>query len=482
MNVFGEYNFDEIGIKINEPKTIDVDFDSPFELFKGIYSNYSSAFLLESMESDSGLARYSVLGFNPVATFRSKGNLLEIEHDGKKEEIEVKNPFDEIKKINSKSTGKGFNGGFVGYVSYEAVRHFEPVDINEGYYPDFEFGLFLDGVIFDRIRNKCEYVTLGENRLEEILEISKEDYEIDDLTFKEKNHYFTQEEYEEMVRKTKERIRAGEIFQGVISNAVEYELKGNKLSFYEKLRKINPSPYMYHLKLGEREIIGSSPEMLVRVENRKVETFPIAGTRPRGSNTLEDEKLQRELLADDKERAEHLMLVDLARNDVGKVSEFGSVHVPEYMGIKKFSHVQHIVSKVQGKLRDDKTAVDAFKAMFPAGTLSGAPKIRAMEIINELEGIPRGPYAGAVGYFSLNGNADFAITIRTMVCEGNTGRIQAGAGIVHDSVPENEYHECENKAGALLKALEVSGDSISNDSNSGSKCSSSTIKSGDEIE
>ena len=483
MNVFGEYNFDEIGIKINEPKTIDVDFDSPFELFKGIYSNYSSAFLLESMESDSGLARYSVLGFNPVATFRAKGNLLEIEHEGKKEEIEVKNPFDEIKKINSKNTGKkGFNGGLVGYVSYESVRHFEPVDINEGHYPDFEFGLFLDGVIFDRIRNKCEYVTLGENRLEEILEISKEDYEIDDLTFKEKNHYFTQEEYEEMVRKTKERIRAGEIFQGVISNAVEYELKGNKLSFYEKLRKINPSPYMYHLKLGEREIIGSSPEMLVRVENRKVETFPIAGTRPRGSNTLEDEKLQSELLADEKERAEHLMLVDLARNDVGKVSEFGSVHVPEYMGIKKFSHVQHIVSKVQGKLRDDKTAVDAFKAMFPAGTLSGAPKIRAMEIINELEGIPRGPYAGAVGYFSLNGNADFAITIRTMVCEGNTGRIQAGAGIVHDSVPENEYHECENKAGALLKALEVSGDSISNDSNSGSKCSSSTIKSGDEIE
>ena len=210
---------------------------------------------------------------------------------------------------------------------------------------------------------------------------------------------------------------------------------------------------MYHLKIGEREIIGSSPEMLVRVENRMVETFPIAGTRKRGKTPLEDKKLEKELLEDEKERAEHLMLVDLARNDVGKVSEFGTVTVPEYMDVKKFSHVQHIVSHVQGRLQKDKTAVDAFESMFPAGTLSGAPKIRAMEIIDELENKPRGPYAGAVGYFSLNGNADFAITIRTMVCDGNHAKIQAGAGIVHDSIPLEEYYEGENKAGALLSAL-----------------------------
>lgn len=452
MNVFGDYS-----IKLNKPKSTDLNFDSPFELFKNIYNNYSSAFLLESMESDSGLARFSVIGFKPEAIIRAKGNVLEIEREGQIEEFDVKNPFDEIRKLTSVSTGKkGFQGGLVGYVSYEAARHFLPIKLQKGEKPDFEFGLFLDGIIFDRIRNRCEYVTLGENRLDEIERISKEEYHVERLKYKEKGHYFSKQEYESMVLETKEKILAGEIFQGVISNASEYELSGNKLSFYENLRKINPSPYMYHLKLGENEIIGSSPEMLVRVENKMIETFPIAGTRKRGKTVFEDNNLEKELLNDEKERAEHLMLVDLARNDVGRVSEFGTVQVPVYMDVKKFSHVQHIVSHVQGKLKADKSAVDAFEAMFPAGTLSGAPKIRAMEIIDEFESIPRGPYAGAVGYFSLNGNADFAITIRTMVCEGNHAKIQAGAGIVHDSVPEEEYYESENKAGALLNALNSS--------------------------
>jgi anthranilate synthase component 1 len=449
VNVFGEYN-----LKINEPVSTDLEFDSPFELFKNLYSNYSSTFLLESMESDSGLARFSVLGFKPEAILRARDNVLEIEKEGYIQEIEVKNPFDEIRKLTSQASGKkGFRGGLVGYVSYEAARHFQPIDLTPGEMPDFEFGLFLDGIIFDRIKNRCEYVTLGENRLEEIKEISRENYSIEGIDFKEKNQHFSKSQFEDMVIEVKERIIAGEVFQDVISNAKEYELKGNKLSFYESLRKINPSPYMYHLKIGEREIIGSSPEMLVRVEDEMVETFPIAGTRKRGKTRYEDEQLKKELLEDKKERAEHLMLVDLARNDVGKVSEFGTVTVPEYMGVKKFSHVQHIVSRVQGKLKSGKTAVDAFESMFPAGTLSGAPKIRAMEIIDELEDKPRGPYAGAVGYFSLNGNADFAITIRTMVCNANSGKIQAGAGIVHDSIPEEEYYEGENKAGALLSAL-----------------------------
>ncbi len=453
MNVFGDFK-----IRINEPKSIKLNFDSPFELFKKIYNNYPHAFLLESMESDSGMARFSVLGFKPVATLKAKGNILEIEKDGDKQEIDVENPFDEIKKIISSGNGKkGFRGGLVGYVSYESVRHFEPIEIKDGVYPDFEFGLFLDGIIFDRIRNKCEYVTLNEDRSEEIKNISKEDAEIDGISFKENGHHFSKDKFEDMVLQAKEKIKAGEIFQSVISNARKYTIKGNKLSFYERLRNINPSPYMYHLKLDNREIIGSSPEMLVRVENRMMETYPIAGTIKRGANQLEDELLQKELLADEKERAEHLMLVDLARNDVGKVSKFGSVKVHDYMGIKKFSHVQHIFSRVTGKLNDNKTSVDAFKAMFPAGTLSGAPKIRAMEIIDKLEEIPRGPYGGAVGYFSLNGNADFAITIRTMVCDGNQAKIQAGAGIVHDSIPENEYYECENKASALINALRGTG-------------------------
>ncbi len=452
VNVFGEFK-----MKINEPKTIKLNFDSPFELFKNIYNNYPHSFLLESMESDNGMARFSVLGFKPTATLKAHGNVLEIEKDGEKEEIDTNNPFDEIKKLTSSSNGKkGFRGGLVGYVSYESVRHFEPVEINEGPYPDFEFGLYLDGIIFDRIRNKCEYVTLNEDRSKEIINISKEEHELDEISFKENGHHFSKEKFEDMVLQAKEKIKAGEIFQSVISNARKYTIKGNKLSFYEKLRNINPSPYMYHLKLDNREIIGSSPEMLVRVENRMIETFPIAGTVKRGTNHYDDLKLQKELLADEKERAEHLMLVDLARNDVGKVSKFSSIKVPDYMGIKKFSHVQHIFSRVTGELNDDKTAVDAFSAMFPAGTLSGAPKIRAMEIIDELEGIPRGPYGGAVGYFSLNGNADFAITIRTMVCDGDQAKIQAGAGIVHDSVPEKEYYESENKASALVNALQGS--------------------------
>ncbi|MCE5214809.1 MAG: anthranilate synthase component I [Methanobacterium sp.] len=449
MNVFGE-------LEIKEIKTTNLDFKSPFELFKNIYQNHPYAFLLESMESDSGMARFSVLGFEPAAKIKAYGNVLEIEKNGEKNEFDVENPFDEIKKLTTSSyQKKGFRGGLVGYVSYEAVKHFEPVQVQESPYPDFEFGLYLDGIIFDKIRNKCQYVTLDEDKSNYIKDIAKNEYEIDLINFKEKGYYFSKEKFKDMVLQAKKKIKDGEIFQSVISNARKFEIKGNKLSFYEKLRMINPSPYMYHLKLDQREIIGSSPEMLVRVEKGKVETFPIAGTAKRGITASEDQKIQKNLLSDEKEKAEHLMLVDLARNDLGKVSNFGSVQVPVYMGIKKFSHVQHIFSKVTGDLKAKNTAVDAFRAMFPAGTLSGAPKIRAMEIINELEGIPRGPYGGAVGYFSLNGNADFAITIRTMVCDGDQAKIQAGAGIVHDSVPDKEYMECENKANALLDALKI---------------------------
>ncbi|MBC7097049.1 MAG: chorismate-binding protein, partial [Methanobacteriales archaeon] len=275
---------------------------------------------------------------------------------------------------------------------------------------------------------------------------------------KDKGRIFSKDQYEEMVLRTKERINKGEIFQAVISNAHNYKIKGDKLHFYEALRKVNPSPYMYHLKLGEREIIGSSPEMLVRVENRAVETFPIAGTRPRGSNEKEDKKIAAELLSDEKELAEHLMLVDLARNDIGKISKYGSVKVKEYMSIKKFSHVQHILSHVKGELRKDKTAIDALSSVFPAGTVTGAPKIRAMEVIDEIETTPRGAYAGALGYFSLNGNADFAITIRSLITQGTQGKIQAGAGIVYDSIPEKEFLECENKAKALLYSLKMAGE------------------------
>ena len=449
MNVFGNIKLN------NKPKRIKLSYDSPFDVFKGVYAHCESSFLLESMESDGGLSRYSVIGFEPLIILRAFGNILQIDEGGEIREIDVDNPFDIIKDLNGKFNGqKGFQGGLVGYVSYEASRHFEPVSLKVGEYPDFEFGLFLDCVIFDRINQRVEYLTRGENRSPELESMMKENRGIGTLKFKEEGKYFSKKKFHRMVTDAQERIKEGEIFQSVLSNATEYRLQGDKLSFYEKLRRINPSPYMYHLKLGDREIIGSSPEMLVRVEGDMVETFPIAGTRPRGANPAEDARLEKELLEDEKELAEHLMLVDLARNDIGKVSQFGSVTLPEYLTVKKFSHVQHLVSRVQGKLARDKTAVDAFSAMFPAGTVSGAPKIRAMEIINELEDRPRGPYAGAVGYFALNGNADFAITIRTLISDGQHAKLQAGAGIVHDSVPEKEYEECQNKAKALILAME----------------------------
>jgi anthranilate synthase component 1 len=267
----------------------------------------------------------------------------------------------------------------------------------------------------------------------------------------------TKKRFEEAVEKAKEYIVAGDSFQVVLSKRFDFRIKGDLMAFYRSLREINPSPYMYFLKAGNRQIVGSSPEMLVRVDNGVVETFPIAGTRPCGENPRENKRLSKELLADPKECAEHVMLVDLARNDIGKIAKFGSVHVPEFMKVHRYSHVQHIVSQVVGDLRDDSKCYDALKAVFPAGTVSGAPKVRAMEIIEELEPTKRGPYAGAVGYFSYNGNADFAITIRTLFADKDKAYIQVGAGIVADSVPEREWFETDHKAEALMKALKKAG-------------------------
>ncbi len=282
-----------------------------------------------------------------------------------------------------------------------------------------------------------------------------------DLSYTQPKVNFTKENFEKAVGKAKEYVTSGDILQVVLSKRYDLSLKGNLTQFYQSLRKINPSPYMYFLKAGDRKIIGSSPEMLVRVDNRVIETFPIAGTRPYSKNPSENIALAKDLLADPKERAEHVMLVDLARNDVGRVSKFGSVHVPEFMTIHHYSHVQHIVSRVVGKLKNGCDCYEVLRAVFPAGTVSGAPKVRAMEIIEELEPTRRGPYAGAVGYFSYNGNADFAITIRTLVSNKDKAYIQVGAGIVADSVPQREWFETEHKAEALMKALKASGEELS---------------------
>jgi len=372
--------------------------------------------------------------------------------------------LDAIKRIiKSRATANKefrFAGGAVGYISYDAVRYWEKLPqqaTDDLGFPDVEMGIFDDGIVLDHKQKRAYYYYYGENRLPEIEALVKQPVENEALTFQEPKVNVSQNRFERAVEKAKEYVKRGHIFQGVLSKRYDFQIHGDLTEFYRALRAINPSPYMYFFKMGERQIVGSSPEMLVRVENRTVETFPIAGTTPVVENPAENRRLAKELLADPKECAEHVMLVDLARNDVGRIAKFGSVRVPEFMQVHRYSHVQHIVSRVVGDLREEYDCYDALRAVFPAGTVSGAPKVRAMEIIEELEPTRRGPYAGAVGYFSYNGNADFAITIRTLFAEKDQAHIQAGAGIVADSVPEREWFETEHKAGALMKALQMTG-------------------------
>jgi len=351
-----------------------------------------------------------------------------------------------------------FVGGALGYISYDAIRYIERLPNRKPDplgFPDVEMGIFEDGIVFDHTQNQAYYYFRGENRLNEIQTLLKQPADKEPVfTYTQPTVDTAKETFEQAVVKAKEYVTNGDIFQVVISKRFQFQYTGSLLSFYKSLRKINPSPYMFYYKSGDRQIVGASPEMLVRVDNRKVHTFPIAGTVPFTTDPEENARLGKQLLTDPKERAEHVMLVDLARNDVGKISRPGSVTVPEFMQVHQFSHVQHIVSQVVGDLKDDLQSFDALKSVFPAGTVSGAPKVRAMEIIEELETSRRGPYAGAVGYFSCNGNSDFAITIRTLFSEGNHAYIQTGAGIVADSNPEKEWMETDHKARALMKSLE----------------------------
>ena len=360
--------------------------------------------------------------------------------------------------VKERIPGERFSGGLVGYASYDLVRSFEkiPRTRNDGNgFPDMEFGLFEDGIVFDHLSQKTHYFYRKENRIEKVRDLLKNSAQEDEVVFGKPKPNINQGDFCERVKEAKEYIRSGDIFQVVLSKRYKIPFKGSLLRFYRALRRINPSPYMYYLKFGERQIVGSSPEMLARKVGRTAETFPIAGTRPFTGDSARNRALAAELLQDEKERAEHVMLVDLGRNDLGKVCEYGTVRVPEFMKVQGYSHVQHIVSRVTGQLKRDASSFDLFKAVFPAGTVSGAPKVRAMQIIEELEPTPRGPYAGAVGYFSANGSADFAITIRTLCGTEGYGYLQAGAGIVADSVPDSEWMESERKTAALFTAMDL---------------------------
>ncbi len=393
------------------------------------------------------------MGFGQELTFVSKGHQVRINET----ELVCENPYECLRETFEQISYRTeapipFTGGMVGYFSYDMARFFEDIPSStrdDLGLPDAHLVVPAVVLVYDHAHrdlylfSKDEVSTMTtENEMPE-----------PDVSIGRIRSNMTRKQYENAVEQTIEHIVDGDIFQAVISRRCSARFNGDKLGMYQILRKINPSPYMFMLDFEEACLIGSSPEMLVQLRDGVLTSKPIAGTRPRSNDVEEDEKLKVELLLDEKERAEHVMLVDLHRNDLGRVAEFGSVKVDDFMSVEKFSHVQHIVSQVRGRIRKDCDQFDALRAAFPAGTVTGAPKIRAMEIIDALEPTRRGPYAGAVGYFGFNGNMDFAITIRSLLIRGKDAYLQAGAGIVADSAPEREFFETEHKMGAILKAL-----------------------------
>ncbi|MFC1974458.1 anthranilate synthase component I [Chloroflexota bacterium] len=451
-------------------REIVADLETPVSAFlkvnRGGYS-----FLLESVEGGQRLARYSFIGTEPYTVLTTR-------REDKTDPLPL--VAQELKKykIVPVSGLPRFCGGAVGYLAYETVTHFEELpspDPDPLGLPESLF-MFVDTMlVFDHVTHKIKVLShvhldgdieaayqkaVGRiddlvNRLSQPLELGRHtEAATQPISNYKRSSNFSKEEFEASVLKIKQYITEGEAIQVVLSQRLTQPTDVTPFEIYRALRTINPSPYMFFLDFKDFHIIGTSPEILVRVEDGVVMTRPLAGTRPRGKSPEEDAMLEQELRSDEKERAEHIMLVDLGRNDIGRVSEPGTVEVSELMDVERYSHVMHLVTHVQGKLRHDMTAFDALRACFPAGTVSGAPKIRAMEIIAELEPEKRGPYAGAVGYFSFSGNMDMAITIRTMVMTKGIAYVQAGGGIVYDSVPEREYEESMNKAQALLKAID----------------------------
>jgi len=449
-------------------RDIQADLETPVSAYLKIArGNYS--FLLESVEGGERLARYSFIGTEPLLVLRT-GDEKTVDPL-----ILVEKELAQFRPVSIAGLPR-FHGGMVGYLSYEVARHFErlpcPVQDPQGL-PESVFMLAGTLLVFDHVTHKIKVVShahLGDGDVDTAYREAT--CKIDDLVNRleqpmrskapknvpadksEVSSNFAPAEFEAIVSQAKEYIYAGDIIQAVLSQRLARRTSASPFAIYRALRSINPSPYMYYLHLGDFYIAGASPELLVRVEDGTVSTHPIAGTRRRGKDAAEDLALEEELKNDEKERAEHIMLVDLGRNDIGRISEPGTVELTQLMDVERYSHVMHLVSHVQGKLRAGLSQFDALRSCFPAGTVSGAPKIRAMEIITELEGEKRGPYAGAVGYFDFSGNLDTAIAIRTIVIKNNIAYIQAGAGIVADSIPEREYQESLNKAQALLAAID----------------------------
>lgn len=480
-------SFDKIRELSNKYKCIPLakeifsDITTPIQVLRILKEQDEHCFLLESVEKLDKIGRYSFLGFEPSIEISCRNNKLRIKSESDIKEIDTNNPQKYIKEIieNHKSPVieglPTFTGGLVGYFSYDFLKYFEPelrLDAadDEGF-NDVDLMLFDKVIAFDNVRNKIVLIVniktdnleenynkavLELNRLSDLIENGKP-YEIKKGTLKSDfRALFNKEQFCSMVEKAKHYIKEGDIFQVVLSNRFDADYEGDLLNTYRTLRTINPSPYMFYFGSNDIEIAGASPETLVKLENGKLYTFPLAGTRKRGKTKQEDIELEKDLLSDEKELAEHNMLVDLGRNDIGRISKFGTVEVEKYMTIERFSHVMHIGSTVTGQIRDDKDAIDALGSILPAGTLSGAPKIRACEIINELENNKRGIYGGAIGYIDFTGNMDTCIAIRIAFKKNNRVFVRVGAGIVYDSIPENEYIECANKSKAIMNALKTS--------------------------
>lgn len=465
-------------------RRISADLDTPASVYLKVRGS-SPSFLLESVQGGERVARYSFIGIEPRYEYRIYGHQVERRSVQGVETIELPTGQDPLHYLQSQLAGfvperpeglPRFIGGLVGYLGYETVRYFEPTlgsRLKRSSLPESVFLLADTLLAFDHARHILDLITYAFDGDEEAAHRRLDSIEArlraplprprprlpqpPGLEFRSN---LTRAQYEQAVRVAKEHIAAGDIFQVVLSQRLSRQTHSDPFDIYRALRRLNPSPYMYFFDFGDLQgqpfyIIGASPEIFVRLEGRKASLRPIAGTRPRGADAAADQALAAELLADPKERAEHLMLVDLGRNDLGRVCEYGSVRVPEFFVIERYSHVMHIVSHVEGILRPELTAFDLVRAAFPAGTVSGAPKVRAMEIIADLEPDARGPYAGAIGYFSFDGNMDTCIAIRTLVGHGQTVSVQAGAGVVADSDPAREYEETLNKARAVLKAVEL---------------------------
>ncbi len=459
------------------------DWETPISAFRKIDSGDFS-FLLESVEGGEKWGRYSFLGAKPSYLFRSKGNECEICRNGEILRTEkVRDPLQALQAFLAQfhpvphDSLPRFFGGAVGYASYDVVRSFERIPEilpqDPGLF-DCCFMITDTLLIFDNVKQKIKVIAnvfldgdkspeeayrRGQERIEKMIVLLRAPAppsppKKSSPPFPLRSN-LKPEEFMEGVKRAKEYIRAGDVIQVVLSQRFSTELHCPPFDVYRALRSINPSPYLFYLKMGSDVLLGASPEVMVRLEGKQIELRPLAGTRRRGKTKAEDLEMEKDLLADEKERAEHIMLVDLGRNDVGRVAQIGSVEVTELMGVERYSHVMHIVSNIRGLLAEGKNAFDVFRSAFPAGTVSGSPKIRAMEIIEELEPIRRGPYAGAVGYFSFSGNMDTCITIRSILVQDGKATIQVGAGIVADSEPEKEYEETMNKAQAILRAIQT---------------------------